>query len=287
MLKGLILWRLTYLTYTIALFLAFMLIAVQLFRLGNVIFGLPPDMSLPFLFVWFSNYSLFFIPDGVFVASVAVVFWLKEKKLLQVIYSFGIPPRRILFYILVPALIFSFLQIAFSTFLHEEKVSFVRKKLILSYKDRLIENLPPRTFLRTGSVVIYAERKDKGGIKNLFFKYKDLTVLAKEAIYEGNEVFVFRDGSLLTRESNKFLLTEFKTYRLNLGESIGSIKYREKKATKAVITNVINSLTTVPLATLGFLITLRYINSVVGSYYLMALGVILHQLFMLFVKLSL
>jgi len=92
---------------------------------------------------------------------------------------------------------------------------------------------------------------------------------------------------LLTKESNKFLLTEFKTYRLNLGESVGDIKYRESRAVRSVITNIVNSLTTIPMAVLAFFITLKYVNSLVGSYYLMALGVILHQVFILTVKLSL
>ncbi len=287
MLKGLIFWKFTYISYLVAFLLAFMLIAVQIFRLGNVIFGLPPDKSLPFLFLWFSNYSLFFVPDGVFVAGVFIAFWLKERKLLQVIYSFGISPLRIASYILVPSLAFFLLQLAFSHTLNEERVAYARKSLILHYKDRIIQNLSEKTFLRTESLVIYAEKKEKGAFRNLFFKHKDLTVLAQRAVYRGDEEFLFEKGSVLTREAGKFLLTEFESYRLNLGGNISNIKYRESRAKRSIVTNILNSFMTVPMGIGGFLITLRYVNTHLRSYYLMAGGVILHQIVMLLIKLSL
>jgi lipopolysaccharide export LptBFGC system permease protein LptF len=182
MLRGLIFWKLTYVGYSVAFLLSFLLIAVQLFRLGNVVFGLPPTMSVPFIFLWFSNYSLFFIPDGAFVASASLALWLKERKLLQVIYSFGISPLRVLGYLLLPALAFTILQLLFSHTLHEEKVAFARKNLLLKYKERVINNLSEKTFFRTQSLVIYAEKREAGGFKNLFFKHKDLTVLAHKAL---------------------------------------------------------------------------------------------------------
>ncbi len=287
MLRSLIVWKITYIAYATAFLIAFLLIAIQIFRLGNIIFGLPPSTSLSFLFLWLGNYSLFFLPDGVFAASVITAFWLKERKLLHVIYSFGISPKRLLLYVLLPSLLFTLLQLSFSFTLHEEKVAFTRKSLLLKHKDRLIENLPPKTFFRTGNVVIYAENKGRGGFRNLFFKSGNLTVLAREAVYEGNEVFTFYRGSLLTRESGKFLLTEFEKYRLDLKEESQRIGYRKERVRRGIAMNLINSLTTVPMGALGFLITLRFISSYLRSYYLIAAGIVIHQLLMMLVKLSL
>lgn len=286
MLRALILWKVTRSTYTIALVLAFILFMVQIFKIGFILFGLPLTSSLSFILVWFVYYGFFFIPDGLIAAIATSVYELKEKRLLHVLYSFHLSPRKLFTLFALPALVFFFLSGILSFFIFEEQVSFARRGLLIQYKDKLFENLPEKTFLSSGDVVIYAEKREGKEIKNIFLKYRNTHILAQSAVYEGNGRFLFTGGSLLTKERGKYFLMEFQRYWLDTEEFL-SAEIREKKIRKERVMNLANTLSILPALLFSFFGVLRFCKTHTQVYYLIALGIILHQLFLFGLRVSL
>jgi len=286
MLRALILWRVTRTTYITALTLAFILLMVQIFKIGFILFGLPVTSSVPFFLVWFIYYGFFFIPDGLITAVATAVYELKEKRLLHVLYSFHISPLKLLGYFALPVLFFFVLSGVLSTVLYEEHVSFARRGLLIQYKDRLFENMPEKTFLSSGDVVVYAGEKKGRELMDVFLKYKHTHILAEKAVYEGKGRFLFERGSLLTRERGKYFLMEFSRYWLDTEEFL-TAEIREKRVKRGKILNLANTLSIIPSFLLVFVGALKLCRSHTQVYYLIALTIVLHQLFLFGVKVSL
>ncbi|EDP75640.1 LptF/LptG family permease [Hydrogenivirga sp. 128-5-R1-1] len=286
MLRALILWKVTRNTYITALTLAFILLMVQIFKIGFILFGLPLTSSVPFFLVWFVYYGFFFIPDGLITAVATAVYELKEKRLLHVLYSFHISPLQLLGYFALPVLFFLVLSGVFSQVLYEEHVSFARRGLLIQYKDRLFENMPEKTFLSSGDVVVYAGKKDGRELRDVFLKYKDTHILADRAVYEGRGRFLFERGSLLTRERGKYFLMEFRRYWLDTEEFL-TAEIREKRVRRGKILNAANTLSIIPAFLFVFVGVLKFCRSHTQVYYLIALTIVLHQLFLFGVKVSL
>ncbi len=289
MLRRLILWKVTKTAYLTALLLSFVLMMVQIFRIGSILFGLPLSSSLPFFFVWFVYYVFFFLPDGVLVATALTLYELKEKRLLQVMYSFHISPAKVLLFFSLPAAFFFLLSLVLSFFLFEENVSFARRWLLLNYRDRIFENIPERTFMDTGGIVVCVDRKEGKELSNVFLRYRNTHVLAERASYEGKGRFLFEGGSLLTKERDKYFLMEFKRYWLDTEELFStSIRERKKREEREERTlNLANSLSLVPLFLFSFFGVLRLCRTHTQVYYLIAAGIVLHQLALFALKVSL
>ncbi len=286
MLGSVLLWRITRTTYLTALLLAFILLMIQIFRIGFIIFGLPPTSSLSFFLTWFVYYGFFFIPDGILVATALTLSELKEKKLLNVLYSFHMSPREVLLLFLRPVLLFLLLSLVASFFLFEEHVSFAYRGLFIQYKDRILENIPERIFLSTGDVVVYATRKEEDELRNVFLRYRNIQVIADRAEYKGKGRFLFEKGSLLTKEEGRYFLMEFGRYWLDTEEFL-SAEIREKRIRKERILNLVNTLTIVPLFLLSFYGVMRVCRTHMEVYYLIAFGFVLHQLLMFSLRISL
>ena len=286
MLGSFLLWKITRGAYLTATLLAFILLMVQIFRIGFIIFGLPFESSAAFFLTWFTYYGFFFIPDGVLVSTALTLSELKEKKLLNVLYSFGISPVRLFLFFLTPVLFFFLLSLTLSFFLFEEHVSFARRGLLIQYKDRILENVPERTFLDTGDVVVYASRKEKGELRDVFLKYRSVQVIAERAMYEGNGRFLFEKGSLLTKERNKYFLMEFQDYWLDTEEFL-SAEIRERRIKKEKTLNLANTFSMLPLFLFSFVGVMRLCRTHTQVYYLIAIGIVIHQLFLFGLKVNL
>ena len=286
MLRSLLLWRITRGTYLTALLLAFILLMIQIFRIGFIIFGLPLSSSVPFFLTWFAYYGFFFIPDGVLISTALTLSELKEKKLINVLYSFQISPAKVLLLFAVPVVYFFGVSLVMSFFLFEENVSFARRGLLIQYKDRILENIPEKVFLSTGDIVVYASRKKEGELENVFLKYRNVQVVAGKAKYEGKGRFLFERGSLLTKERDKYFLMEFGRYWLDTEEFL-SAEIREKRIRKERIINFANTVSIPVLFLFSFFGVLKFCRTHVQVYYLIALGFVLHQLFLFGLKVSL
>ncbi len=286
MLENVLLWRVTKATYLTAFLLAFILLMIQIFRVGFIIFGLPPSSSLSFFLTWFVYYGFFFIPDGILVATALTLSDMKERKLLNVLYSFHMSPGKVFLLFARPVLLFFLLSLAASFFLFEEQVSFAYRGLFIQYKDRILENIPERIFLSTGDVVVYATRKEEDELRNVFLKYRNIQVIADRAEYKGKGRFLFERGSLLTKEEGRYFLMEFDRYWLDTEEFL-SAEIREKRVRKERILNLVNTLTIIPLFLLSFYGVMRVCRTHVEVYYLIAFGFVLHQLLMFSLKISL
>ncbi len=286
MLQSLVLWKVTRTAYLTALVMALLIFAVQIFRLGFILFGLPPESSIPFFLIWFVFYGFYFLPDGIFLATALTAYELKEKKLTHVLYSFHLSPVRLLKLFLVPALFFVFLGSILSYYIVEEYVAFTTRGLLIQYKDRIFENIPVKTFVEAGNVVVYIRERDGNELKGIFLKYKNTQVLADRARYQGAGRFLFEDGSLITKEKGKYLLMRFDTYRLNTEEFLVPRISKETMKRDRIL-NAFNTLMIPLLAVTAYFGALRFCRTHTHLYALISLGLILHQLAIFAMKLSL
>ncbi len=286
MLRDLIFWKVTKTAYLTAIVLALMLLVVQIYRLSFIIVGLPLSNSVPFFISWLVYYSFFFIPDGITLATAVTLYDLKERKLLQVFESFQISTLRVLYLFALPVGVFTAIGLVLSFFLFEERVSLARKSLLIKYKDRVLENIPERTFLEVGDLVIYVRNREGGTLKGVFLKYRDSFVLANRAVYRKGGRFSFGKGYLITKERGKYFLISFESYRLDTEESF-SAGLRKKRIAKEKVLNLVN-VSTIPFLFLtAFLGTLKLCRTHLQVYYLVALCVILHQILMFSLKMAL
>ncbi len=276
MFKSIVLWRVTRFAYLVAFTLAFILLMVQIFRLGYILFGLPMSSSIPFLALWMAYYGYYFVPDGVLSAVALVLHDLKEKRLIHVIYSFHISPQKIFWVFMIPVGIFFALHLTLSFLIFEEHVSFANRGLVLQYRDRVMENLPQKTFIKLGDVVIYTEKKGENTLENVFLRYKGTQIYASSATYEGMGRFRFSNGSVITMEEGRYLLMQFKDYWLDT-EEVFSEDVREKRIMKELKLNLVNSLSMIPLSVLAFLGSLLICRTHTQTYYLIALLILIRQ----------
>jgi hypothetical protein len=286
MLRNLIFWRITKLTYLTALILATALLLVQIYRLSFILLGLPLTSSAPFFLSWFVYYSFFFIPDGIALATAITLYDLKERKLLQVLQSFQLSPVRIFGLFAVPVVVFTALGFLLSFLLFEEQVAFARKGMLIKYKDRMLENLPERTFLEVGNLVVYVRKKEGNTLRGVFLKYKNSFVLADRATYEGGGRFSFSRGYLVTKERDKYLLVSFESYRLDTEERF-SAEIRKRRISKEKILNLVNVGFIPVLFTMAFLGPLKLCRTHIQVYYLAGLCIVLHQLILFALKVHL
>ncbi|MDQ7039018.1 MAG: LptF/LptG family permease [Aquificota bacterium] len=286
MLRSLIFWKITKITYLTALVLATVLLLVQIYRLSFILFGLPLSDSVPFFISWFAYYSFFFIPDGIALATALTLYDLKERKLLQVMQSFHLSPLRILSLFLLPVGVFSALGLVFSFLLFEEQVSFARKELFIKYKDKALGNMPERTFLEIGDLVVYIRERGEGTLKGVFLKYRDLIVVAERATYESGGRFFFRKGYLVTKDQDKYFLISFETYRLDTEERF-SAEIRKKRVSKERVMNLANMASIPFLFGISFMGSLMVCRTHIQVYYFIALCVILHQIALFTLKITL
>lgn len=286
MLQSLVLWKVTRTAYLTALLMALLIFSIQIFRLGFILFGLPPESSVPFFLIWFVFYGFYFLPDGIFLATALTAYELKEKKLTHVLYSFHLSPLKLLRIFLVPALVFVLLGSFLSYYIVEEYVAFTTRGLLIQYKDRIFENIPAKTFVEAGNVVVYIRERDGNELKGIFLKYKNTQVIAEKARYEGAGRFVFEEGSLITREKGKYLLMRFDTYRLNTEEFLIPRISKETMKRDRVL-NAFNTLMIPILSVTAFIGALRFCRTHTHLYVLISSGLIIHQLALFVMKLSL
>jgi len=102
-----------------------------------------------------------------------------------------------------------------------------------------MKTLPEKTFYNMGDFVIYVGEKEGRKLSDVFFKYKDFTVIARSAVYEGKGRFRFRGGSLIIKMEGKYFITFFDNYTLDTLRIVGP-KKREMRIYKERIYNLVN-----------------------------------------------
>ncbi len=286
MLRNYIVRKFVKIAYLSALYLSLFFITIQLFRIGFILTGLSPLHTLTFLSLWMAFYFIYFLPDGIIISTLYNIFYLKEKKLVHVIYSFGISPLRMFLYFVIGALSLFLVGVISAFFLHEEDLTFARNILLVHYQERIVEALPEKTFYNMGDFVIYVGEKEKGKLKDVFFKYEDFTVIAREAIYEGKGRFSFNGGSLVVKMEDKYFITFFDHYVLDTIK-IPSPERREIRIAKERIYNVVNTVSGLLMSFICFFVGSSVLKYYTHIYYISALFIILREIFMFTFKLYL
>ncbi len=286
MLRSYIVKRFIKVTYLTSLYLSLFFIAIQLFRVGFILTGLSPLHTLTFLSIWITFYFIYFLPDGIAVSTIYNIFTLKEKKLLHIMYSFGIESKKILVYILMGTISVFTVGVVSAFLLHEEDLNFARNILLIHHQEKVMKTLPEKTFYNMGGFVVYVGGKEGRRLNDVFFKYEDFTIIAREAVYEGKGRFRFKGGSLIVKMEGKYFITFFDNYTLDTIKIV-SPKKRELRIFKERIYNLVNIFTSLPLTFLGFFIALRILRYHTHIYYASALIIIFKEIFMFVFKLYL
>ncbi|GAB6065837.1 LptF/LptG family permease [Aquifex pyrophilus] len=265
-----------------AFLLSVILFSLQFVRLSGILLGVPLKDFLGFFTVWSVFYTYFFLPDGVILATASLINSLKERRLVHVFYSFGISDLKILYFFSFPFVALYLLLVSLSGTLIEEKVAFVRKNLLFKYQDSFFREVPVKTFVGFGGAVIYVDEREGDRYKNVFFKFRDITILSRELEYKGKGVFLFKRGTVITEEESLFIVG-FERYTLNLRQ-FEKKGLREKRVRESVAINVANAVIT-PILFLGvFFFCLKFCTRVSHFYGAVAFFIILHQLIIFAVK---
>ncbi len=272
--------------YLSSLYLALFFIVIQLFKIGFLLTGLSPLHTVTFLSLWIIFYFIYFIPNGIIISILYHVFSLREKKQMSVIYSFGISPLKVFSYFMIGGIILFSVGATSGFLLHEEDIAFARKVLLVHYQERIIKTLPERTFYNIGDFVIYVGNKEEDRLVDVFFKYKDFTVIAREAVYEGKGRFYFTKGSLVVKMEGKYFLTFFDSYVLDTIK-IEDPEKREKRIYKERIYNLVNASTGIPMLLVGFYTAYRILSYHTHIYYMSAILIFIREIFMFIFKLYL
>ena len=270
-------------SFLTAFVLSLVLLSLQLSRFGSIFMSLPPSEVLKFSLLWVVFYTYFFLPDGVILATASGLMHFKENKLLHVFYSFRISNLRLFSFFLSGFLVIFLILGGFSTTLLEEKVAFVRKNLIFKYQDRLFNELPTNTFVVLGDVVVHVQEREGNELRNIFFKFGNLIVLAESLRYEGNGVFFFKKGTVFTEEEGKPLLLRFKEYTLNVNQFYKT-ELRKDRIRESIAINYANTLLSIPFFLLSFWFCLFRCSRATHFYLFVSFTIILHQLIIFLVK---
>jgi len=285
MLKGYIFYRFVRTTFISSFLLSLILFTLQFTRLGTILLGLPLEDLLGFLLVWSVFYTYFFLPDGIVIATGFLINSFKERKLLHVFYSFRVSERKLLYFFFIPFLSIYLLLVGFSQTLLEEKVAFVRKNLVYKFQESFFKEIPPKTFINLGGVVIHAEGRTGNKLRNIFFKFGEITILAKGLEYKGNGLFEFTRGTVITEEEKIFVI-QFEKYLLNVRQ-FEKKGLREKRLRESKFINIANTLIT-PFLFLGvFYICLRKCNKITHLYVLVSAFILFHQIIVFILKILL
>jgi len=265
-----------------AFILSVIFFSVQFVRLSGILLGIPLKDFFGFFISWSVYYTYFFLPDGVILATASLMNSLKEKRLIHVFYSFGISDLKILYFFSIPFISLYLVMIVLSGTLIEEKVAFIRKNLLFKYQDSFFREVPVRTFVGFGGAVIYVDGRRGKKYENVFFKFRDITILSKELEYKGKGVFLFEHGTVITEEESLFIVS-FERYILNLRQ-FEKKGLRKKRVKESIAVNVANVLIT-PFLFLGiFFICLKICTRVSHFYGTVASFIILHMLIIFAVK---
>ncbi|MCS7171581.1 MAG: LptF/LptG family permease [Aquificaceae bacterium] len=234
-------WKSLKLSLFISSTLTILLLLFQIFRFDQIMFQLPLEDSLPFLFLWFFYYFSFMLPMAIFLSFSINLFELKENKKLQVVQAFGIDPKS--FYVKSLFLTLPVFVSLFLTFftLREEDIGHMRRQLTLRYYALIITSVPIRSFHTFGQFTLYVEKREGNSLGGVFFKFQEGVVIAKGAEVKGEEI-LFEKGSLLTQKEGKTFSTDFDTYRL----SLNMVMPKEREfPTRGYVVGVVNLLLSV------------------------------------------
>jgi lipopolysaccharide export LptBFGC system permease protein LptF len=281
MLWSFLTWELIKMSLIISFVLSLVFILFQFFRIDSIVLSLPLQETLPFLILWIFYSLFYFLPTSLFVSSSFVFFELKDTKKLSVIESFGISSYFTHLQILLRC-IPVFLFLVFTSFiLHEEDISFMRNYLIYKYYLNMVYSIPEKTFSTIGDMTFYVDGRTGNYLSNVFFKKDSVLVVAKSARIE-KDTLIFVEGSLLSEEKNKFYLTSFWEYRLSLRKFV-SLERNKEKLRRDQKLNLLNSLLSPMLITLGFLLS-KKTERATRLYYSVGVLSVFYQFFLLTIK---
>lgn len=266
-------WRCIKLSFLISFLFTFLFFVVQIIKLDQIIFNLPLEESLPFIFLWFFYYFSYMLPVSFLIAYSINLFELKESKKLYNIQSFGVDPKsfytKTLFLAspVLLALLFSFLT------LKEDDISHIRKQLTVKYYANIITSLPQKSFQNFEQFTLYVEKREGNILEGIFFKFQEGVVIARKAKVEKEDI-LFEGGSLLTDREGKTFSTDFNTYRLSLG---AVVEKRKEPQSKKLLVGILN-LSLLPIL-MGFVYPLmRFIDHHHRFYYAIGVLSLLYQI---------
>jgi len=276
-------WKITKTAIILSLTLSTVFLFAQLVQLDRVLLKASLRESVLFLSVWFLHFFSYFLPSSIAVAFGWVFFDLKEGKRLSVIASFGIDPNSVFlrtFLFSVPL----FLASAFAgSFIKQEDISYLKKLFLYRHYINFIKGIPEKGFYSLDKITIRVEERDNRTFKGILLKIDNDLISAKEAIFHDGEL-VLKDGSLVVKKDNRYYLTKFRTYRLNLSNILTGDEKKKKKSSLLPVINIILG------ATFTFWIfyaVLKLINKHTRLYYLLGLSLIVYHLMLVMIRLRL
>ncbi len=197
--------------FVFSLLLTGVVILVQLMQTAYLIFSLPPlywSLYLLMLAVY-SHYITAAVALPVAVAD--FVYYLKEERVLHVLYTFGVSHLRVLKHLLLTFGVLFLFGIGFARYINYQNIGYYIHFLKYKYGENLLLNIPPRTFVSWGKNSFYFEKRDGNGFVHFLMKSPSALATSQRARLE-RDGLILQNSSIFSSESDYKIWLEAQRY---------------------------------------------------------------------------
>jgi hypothetical protein len=211
---------------TVSLLISLLMVLTQLMQTAHLVLGLPFKLSAPYLIMLVIYAFVISVGFAVFPATVSLVIALNEDRFFHVIYTFGIPLRRVLLYLWGAVLLISAAGAAASYFSNYQKIAYMTKYMKFKFGEEILLTAPPKSFSTFETFSVYFENREGRTFKHFLIKLPQSTATSERAVLRTNGLLDLYNASVFTKMGNRELLIRSKVYTFNI---VSPYSYRANK----------------------------------------------------------
>jgi len=210
----------------VSLLIALLMVLAQLMQTAHLVLGLPFKLSVSYLLLVLIYASVVAVGFSVFPAAAGLLTELKEERFFHILYTFGVPARRVLFYLLGALFLITLTGVAVSYFVNYQKIAYFTKYLKFKFGEEILLTAPPKSFSTFETFSVYFEERRGREFKNFLIKLPSATATSRTALLSPNGLLHLRDATLFTEMNGKKALIRSQTYTFNI---VSPYTYRGSK----------------------------------------------------------
>jgi len=211
-------------SFLIALFM----VLIQLMQTAHLVLALPPKLSLTYLTLLTLYAYLIALGFSIFVAAASLLHTLREERFFHILYTFGIPARRVLWDLMVAITVIALAGTIASYWVNYQKISYFTKYLKFKFGEELLLTVPPGTFESFENLSVYFEKRNGRHFEHFLLKTCTNLATAREALLEEGGILKLKNSSVFSKINDYYLLTKSEEYTLTIVEPYSHKMNRKK-----------------------------------------------------------
>jgi len=212
--------------FAVTLLITLLMALAQLMQTAHLILGLSFRLSASYLLLLLAYAFVVAVGFAVFPAAAGFLTTLKEERFFHTLYTFGVPARRVLFYLLGALFLITLTGVAVSFFVNYQKIAYFTKYLKFKFGEEILLTAPPKSFSTFETFSVYFEERRGREFKNFLIKLPSATATSRTALLSPDGLLHLRDATLFTEMSGKKALIKSRTYTFNV---VSPYTYRGSK----------------------------------------------------------